>query len=156
MKNILALVDFSECSGDVVDKAAEMARIYDAKCWLIHIAAPNPDFVGYEIGPQYIRDSRADELKEEHEQLQFHKQRLEKRGIKCDALLIQGPIQEAISQEVEKLEADLVVAGSHGHSRLYDLLVGSVAEYLIRHIDVPIMLLPLKSHKSGKGQTSKK
>ncbi|MDX1685488.1 MAG: universal stress protein [Saprospiraceae bacterium] len=147
MKNILALIDFSDSSSQVVDKACEMAKNYGAKCWLIHVASPNPEFVGYEIGPQYIRDSRADELKQEHEQLQFHKKILIDRGVDCEALLIQGPINETIAQEIKKLEADLVVAGSHGRSRLYDLLVGSVAEYLIKNIDVPILLIPQKGTK---------
>ena len=41
-------------------------RKFGSKIWLVHIAAPDPDFVGYEVGPQYIRDHRADELKKEH------------------------------------------------------------------------------------------
>lgn len=142
MKNILALIDFSDSTRQVVDLACEMAKKYDAKCWLVHVASPNPEFVGYDVGPQYIRDSRAEELKHEHEQLQFYKQRLEKMGIDCEALLVQGPIPKTIGDEIEKLDADLVVAGSHGRSRLYGLLVGSVAEYLIRDISVPLLLLP--------------
>lgn len=142
MNNILALVDFSESTKDVIDLASDMAKKFDAKCWLVHVAKPDPEFVGYEVGPQYIRDSRAEELRKEHEQLQFHKYRLEKSGIECEALLIQGPIPRTIGDEIEKLNADLVVAGSHGRSRLYDLLIGSVAEFLIRDIHVPLLLLP--------------
>ena len=46
-----------------------MAEKFGSKLWLVHIAAPDPDFVGYGTGPIYIRDSRAKELKEEHQQL---------------------------------------------------------------------------------------
>ena len=45
-KHILALIDFSKISDGVVARAGELARFYNAKCWLIHIAAPDPEFVG--------------------------------------------------------------------------------------------------------------
>lgn len=70
MENILAAIDFSEISGTVIDKAAEIAQCCDSKLWLIHIAAPEPDFVGYDTGPQSKRDWRAKTLREEHRYLQ--------------------------------------------------------------------------------------
>lgn len=144
-KNILALLDFSPISDEVVRKAAELAILYSAKCWLMHVADPDPDFVGYDIGPQYVRDHKAAELHKEHEQLQQFKKTLENTGVQCEALLIQGQINPTIKSEIKKLDIDLVVLGSHGHTRLYDLIVGSVSEYLLRHQSVPILILPSKS-----------
>ena len=65
MKNILVCIDFHEQTKNLINKAAEIAKAFNAKLWLVHVAAPDPDFVGYDVGPQYIRDARADELKEE-------------------------------------------------------------------------------------------
>lgn len=141
-KNILALVDFSEISEKVVAKAGELASLYDAKCWIVHIAAPDPDFVGYSVGPQHERDHRADILKEEHAKLQDYKNEMEEKGITCDALLIQGDLPKTTIDEANKLEADLIIIGSHGRSQLYELLVGSVAEYLLRNSDVPVLVMP--------------
>ena len=53
-----------------LNKAFQLAKSFDSKLWLMHIAAPNPDFVGYEAGPQYIRDNRGTELRKEHKLLQ--------------------------------------------------------------------------------------
>ena len=141
-KNILALIDFSQITTDVVDKAAELAALYDAKCWLMHVAAPDPDFVGYDVGPQYIRDSRADVLKEEHQKLQEFKSTFEERGLTCEALLVMGPLFKTITEEITKLKIDTVVLGSHGRTMLHDILVGSVCEYLLRHATVPLVILP--------------
>jgi nucleotide-binding universal stress UspA family protein len=141
-KNILALIDFSIICEQIVDRAGELAAFYNAKCWLIHVAAPDPEFVGFDVGPQYIRDHRADQLQEEHRQLDGFKERLAETGVDCEALLIQGQINPTILGEIEKLNIDLVVLGSHGHSKLYDLLVGSVCEYTLRHATVPLMIIP--------------
>ena len=63
MKNILVTIDFNENEKLLIDKAFQLAEPFDSKIWLIHIAAPDPDFIGYKVGPQYIRDSRASDLK---------------------------------------------------------------------------------------------
>ncbi len=61
MKNILVTIDFNKNEELLIDKAFQLAESFNSKLWLMHIAAPDPDFVGYEVGPQYIRDSRATE-----------------------------------------------------------------------------------------------
>jgi len=143
-KNILALLDFSEITAEVVARAGELAGFYNAKCWLIHVAAPDPDFVGYDVGPKYIRDDRADVLRQEHRQLQEYKSMMEQKGVDCEALLVQGNIHATIESEIEKLDMDMVVMGSHGHSRLHELLVGSVCEHMLRKSKVPMMVIPAK------------
>ena len=143
-KNILALIDFSEITQTVADSAGELAKLYGAKCWLMHVAAPDPDFVGYDVGPQYIRDSRADVLREEHQTLQTLKKQLETNHVEAEALLVQGALNETILAEIEKLDIDMIVIGSHGRSKLYELVVGSVCEYMLRHSPVPIVVIPAK------------
>lgn len=143
-KNILALVDFSALTDQVAERAGELAQLYNAKCWYLHVASPDPDFVGYEAGPQYIRDDRAETLHEEHQKLSEFKKQLSGKGINCDYLLVQGQINSTIMSEIKKLNIDLVVLGSHGRSRLYDLLVGSVCEYMLRHAEIPLVIIPGK------------
>lgn len=143
--NILALLDFSHITGRVVEAAASEASLRGAKCWLMHVAAPHPEFVGYDVGPQYIRDGRADVLKEEHQTLQEYKRSLEAKGVEADALLVMGPLFETIRGEIEKLHIDLVVLGSHGRTMLHDILVGSVCEYLLRNGTVPLLIIPAKT-----------
>ena len=141
-KQIIALIDFSRVSDEVVRTAGDLGEFYGAKCWLMHVAAPDPDFIGYDVGPQYIRDSRASVLKEEHQQLHVYKTSLESRGVDCEALLVMGPLYKTIEHEIGKLKADLIVLGSHGRSMLYELVVGSVCDYLLKHASVPLMILP--------------
>jgi nucleotide-binding universal stress UspA family protein len=141
-KNILALIDFSRTSGQVVTRAGDLALFYDAKCWLIHVATPDPEFVGYNVGPQYIRDHRAGVLRKEHQKLEAYKAELLQKNIDCEILLVQGQTNPTIMEEIDKLNIDMIVLGSHGRTRLYDLLVGSVCEYLLRYAPVPLVIIP--------------
>jgi nucleotide-binding universal stress UspA family protein len=143
-KHIMALLDFSHITDAVVQAAGELASLHHAKCWLVHIAAPDPDFVGYDVGPQYIRDSRASVLKEEHLQLQEYKSSLANLGVECEALLIMGPLYQTIDDEINKIGADTVILGSHGRSRLYEMVIGSVCEHLLRSSNVPLLIIPSK------------
>lgn len=142
MRHVVAAVDFSAPSDAAVERAVELAEAFGARMTLLHVAAPDPDFVGYEVGPQGERDARARELRGEHATLQERAAALRARGLDARALLVEGPSVETLLAEAERLEADLLVMGSHGHGRLYDALVGSVSAGVIRAGRLPVLLVP--------------
>lgn len=142
MNNILAAIDFSDVTPVVVCKAAELAKSFNCKLWLIHIAAPDPDFVGYGTGPQCERDWKAKVLRKEHRYLQDKALELEQDGVNVTPLLVQGATIEAILQEATKLKSDMIVIGSHGHGALYKTLFGSVSEGVLRQAYCPVLVIP--------------
>ena len=143
MKNILVAIDFDKNIGLLVDKAFELANAFNSKIWLLHIAAPEPYFVGYEVGPQYIRDSRADDLRKEHRQLQRFVKDLEEKGIDAEGLLIQGATIEMIIKESKKLNVDLIMTGHHERSFFYKAFVGSVSAEIIKKSKTPVLIVPV-------------
>ncbi len=147
MKNILVALDFSASTEKIIEQAAQLGTAFQAKIWLIHVAAPEPDFVGYEAGPQYIRDDRAEKLRGEHHNLQQYAAQLKAQHITTEALLVQGPTAETILVEAKKLKADLIIIGSRGHGNLYNTFVGSVCADVIKKADIPMLLVPVKSQK---------
>jgi len=142
MQRILAAIDLSDISDAVVDRAAALAQALGAKVWLVHVAPPDPEFVGYEAGPQTVRDVKAEHLRAEHRDLQARAEALEARGIDTEALLVRGPAVEEIREHARRVNAGLIVLGSHGHGALYHLLVGSVTEALLRDAPCPLMIVP--------------
>ena len=111
MQRILVAVDFSETSQAVVELAAALASGLRAELTLLHVAAPEPDFVGYEPGPQTERDARAREFRSEHRQIQALADALRERGLPAKALLLQGPTVETLVAEARRTQAGLIVMG---------------------------------------------
>ena len=143
MKNILLPIDFKGNEQLLLDKTYEIAEKFNSKVWLIHVAAPDPDYIGYDAGPQFIRDSRADELREEHKQIQSFARQLTQKGVDTDALLIQGTTVETILEKTEKLNIDLIIIGHQDHGFFYKAIFGSVSESLVKKTNIPMLLVPL-------------
>jgi len=142
---ILAAIDLSSASDKVVEAARQHASLAQAALYVVHVAEPDPTFVGYEAGPQVVRDQVAHRFRDEHESLQKLADQLREKGIHTTALVVQGPTSQTILREAEKLQADLIVVGSHGHGALYQVLVGSVSEGIIRGAKCPVLVVPSRS-----------
>jgi len=145
MKNILVTIDFDGHEPTLLNKAAELALKFHSKIWVLHIAAPNPDFVGYEAGPQNERDFRANELREEHKKIQQYSKSLIDKGINAEALLIQGATVETIMDKATDLHIDLIVAGYNDHGFLYNAIIGSVSKQIIKESNIPVLIVPLNA-----------
>lgn len=143
MKNILIAIDFHEHTDYLVDTVLSSLNTQDAKIWLIHIASPDPDFVGYGVGPHYIRDIRAEDLRGDHKKLAAYSQKLQEKGFSAEGLLIQGPTIEMILEEAKKLEADLIAMGHHEHDFMYRLFFSSVASSVVQQAKIPVLVVPI-------------
>ena len=142
MKHILAAVDFSDLTDRVVAQSADLAQTFGARVTLLHVAAPNPEFIGLKVGPQTVRDARAKELHAEHDDLHARAEGLCQRGLDATALLIEGATVDTILEEVERLECDTIVIGTHGHGALYQAIFGSVRDGVVHQATCPVVVVP--------------
>lgn len=147
MKNILVPIDFSAVQQILVDTAGALAKALGAKLWLVHVAAPDPDFVGFKVGPEYVREQRADILRQEHQDIQAMAAQVKADGIEAEALLVQGPTTDTLLEIAQKVSADLIVIGSHGRSAIFRAFVGSVSEQILKESKVPVMVVPTPGRK---------
>ena len=141
MSVVLAPVDFSAVTDGVVREAVRLARGMSAPLRLVHVAHPDPDFVGYDVGPQSVRDQVARTFREEHRLLQSMANALEGDGVDVEARLLQGRVVEKILEYAERAEAGWIVVGSHGHGAMYETLVGSVSKALLRKATCPVLVV---------------
>jgi nucleotide-binding universal stress UspA family protein len=149
---LLVGVDLSESTEKVVKKVEEIATALSAKVWLLHstkaepadlyLAAQEPDAIGIEPDPQLIRDALARRFHNEHRQIQEIAERLRKAGLEASALLVEGAAVSTILKEASKLDADMIVIGSHGRGRMHQLLLGSVSEGIVHKSECPILVVP--------------
>ena len=145
MKQILVPVDLSDVTERVLEQARRLARVTGAHLTLLHVAPPEPEFIGYEPGPPSVRQAAARGLAEEHRRVQALCRQLEEEGLQATALVMQGYPAEKILQEAARLCAGLVVMGSHGHGALHHLLVGSVTEAVLRKATCPVVVVPARA-----------
>ena len=141
---LLVAIDFSDPTERILRVAERLAKSLDASVWVVHAAEPEPDFVGYDAGPEVVREQVAKELREEHRQLQEHTDKLRDAGIDATAILVRGPTVEALLAMAEKQDTDLIVAGSHGRSMVAEILIGSVSQGLIRDGRWPVTVVPVR------------
>ena len=142
--SILVAVDLSPASEKVVKAAGRVAKLTGASVYILHAAEPEPDFVGYDAGPEVVRTQVAQELRREHRQVQALADTLRQDDINATALLVRGPTVETTLKEAKSLEAELIVVGTHGHGAVYDVLIGSYSAGIIRKSSLPVLVVPIR------------
>lgn len=149
MKTILAAIDFSPASRRVVDEAVRLAQAFHGKIVVVHVVQPPP--VATDVAPlvgevlqltsEIERASRAS--------LRRLEARLAKRRIAIETRCQLGVPVEAILDWAKKLRADAIVIGSHGHSALYDLVMGGTARAILKRASVPVVVIPaVRKHRA--------
>ncbi len=139
---ILVAVDLSEATAKIVEEAKNMAEALSAKLWLIHAARPEPAFIGYDPGPQSVRDSVAKEFHVEHGKIHDLAESLRQAGLEVTALLVQGESVQAILHEAEKFDVDMIIIGSHGRGLMHQLILGSTSEGVLHKARCPVLVVP--------------
>ena len=142
---LLVAIDFSEVTEKIMVRVKELALKVNAKVWLIHVVQPEPDFIGYEVGPETEREFIAKNFRQKHVLLQEKAEELKNEGVDITPLLVQGPTIETILNQAKKLDVDIIVAGSHGHGAMFRLLVGSISEGLLHNSTKPLLIVPAKN-----------
>lgn len=145
MKKLLVAVDFSSATPIVIEKAKRLALSSNSEIKLIHVVAPEPDFIGDDVGPQVIRDLKAQKYRERHKEIQQIADSMKNEGIKVTPILMQGVTVDSIIKEQKRFDADLIIIGSHGHGAMYNLLMGSVVEGVIRESKIPVLVVPVNN-----------
>lgn len=134
---ILVPIDFSAPSENALEYAIALANKLGASIEVMHcydlpiLASPDGAIIA---GPEVVRriiDSATDALDKLVER--------HASGARLTSHLTQGPAPAAIVERAEELGADLVVLGTHGRTGLERLLLGSVAERVVRTSPVPVL-----------------
>ncbi len=142
--NILVAIDFSETTGRIMSFVSKLVAEGKMNLFLVHVVQPEPDFIGYKVGPESERDFIAKRFHEKHVQLQELAGSFQFPGTTVTPLLIQGPTIQTILEEAEKLKAGMIITGSHGNRSMMHLLMGSVSKGLIKNSTIPVLVVPSK------------
>ena len=139
---VLAALDLARTTPDVLREARIWARRLSAELILIHVADPDPDFIGYGAGPESVRLAVAHKFTRAHQRLEALSVELRKEGLDATALLLQGATAETILREADRLSADVVLMGTRARGAVRELFVGSVSKEVLRRSTRPVLLIP--------------
>lgn len=142
MKNIAVAIDFGPLTERLLAQAEVLAKGRECKVWLLHVAAPDPDFVGFSPGPGSVREYRAKILREEHRQIQAYAATLKEKGVESEGLLLQGKVIDTLLEEAEDVEAELLIIGASDHGWFFEKLIGNTWPALIRQSKIPLLVIP--------------
>ena len=142
MKTILAPVDFSAVSDLVVAEAATLARAFQGRVVLLNVIQPPAVVAEYAPLMQNIAEITVAGEKAAARKLGAAQQKLQSDFIEAEtAQLVGSPVQHILA-EAERVGADYIVMGSHGHTALYDLLVGSTTHGVLMRARCPVIIVP--------------
>jgi universal stress protein A len=130
---ILHPTDFSEQAEYALRLACSLARDYGARLIVLHVIPPPPVVYGEGVIPPDPEGQR-----EEH-RAQLHQLPIPVAGIPVERRLADGDPAAAIIRAAQEFGTDLIVMGTHGRTGLGRLLMGSVAERVMRRAPCPVL-----------------
>jgi nucleotide-binding universal stress UspA family protein len=131
---ILCPTDFSPTAARAFQYAADLARAYDARLVVMHAFFPamlgerTSAFLPDEV--KTLRDAARKQLDD---------LRPADPTVRVERLLREAPDAEAILEAAAELKADLIVMGTHGRTGVRRLVLGSVAEEILRKAPCPVL-----------------
>ena len=138
-KTILVAVDFSEVSAGAMRVATDLARRLGAQLKVVHVVQPQPVPLPLEGSAIYMDEVQSWQLDEAEKSLAEFIQKQGGQGVVAVTKVRTGVAATEISQEAVDIGADLIVLGTHGRSGLKHLLMGSIAESVLRVAPVPVL-----------------
>jgi nucleotide-binding universal stress UspA family protein len=148
MGKLLVPVDFSDTRGRLLSVAKEEARRRGASLVLLHVIEPAAEVAGFETDPEMMRLKIGQDLdtdrRIENERLREIAREIEADGPACETMVRFGLPADEIISAAEEHGAELLVMGSHGHGALYHLFSGSVVTGVLKRMDRPVLVVPLR------------
>ena len=141
---ILVPTDFSEASEQAVRYAIDLALKLSARVTLLHVFVPpmypvGPDGAAFFGGPELF----AEMVRASDAQFDRLLTRVRREGVEIDKRTGDGPTAAAIAQTARNENFDMIIMGTHGRTGLKHLLLGSVAELVVRTSTTPVLTVRL-------------
>lgn len=138
IRHIAIATDFSHDANHAVTVAAELARGLDARLTLVHVVQmPSHAFFSgghFAPSPELAADIRADAAR----WLRAARERL--AGVDVDTVCLEGDAAALIVGWAAERAPDLIVLGTHGRRGVRRLVLGSVAERVLRDVTCPVLI----------------
>jgi nucleotide-binding universal stress UspA family protein len=143
IRRILCPIDFSEFSRHALARAASLALTHGAAVTALHVVKLPPPMATLPLemgGPVPVRATPEAIEATRRELHEFVREESVATTVECDVIEART-IHDEIVAHATRLKADLIVMGTHGRAGFRRLLLGSVAERVLRRASQPVMLV---------------
>lgn len=137
-QTILVATDFSSGSDTALDQAIQIAKATNARVALVHVIEPAIEFP---MGAAYS-DMDGGYYASVDLALSARAGKVEKAGLRCMTKILEGPVTSELTRWARELGASMIILGTHGRTGLSHVLLGSVAEKVVRHATCPVLTVP--------------
>ena len=141
-KTFLVPTDFSSCASKAAEEALMLAKNFSARIVFFHVLGPYPSYTiayAHELGVSVpIAPPLPEEIEPEWDAFLSD---LPLDNVNWEKRTEEGQAATAIVRQAEQGQADLIVMGTHGRSGLPHMLLGSVAEKVVRTASCPVLTI---------------
>ena len=141
IKRILVPVDFSDPSKKTLQYALSVAREFGSELILLHVVQPYPILADLPAATPELTTILKDDATANLQKLVNTV-----KGVAVKQIVRLGNPAREIAAEAEAQRADLIIISTHGRTGLSHLLIGSVAEHVVRFAKCPVLTLREREH----------
>lgn len=140
IKKILVPLDGSSLAEKVLPQAQSLAKSEKAEIVILRVPiVPVKEFFGRDAA---LKTKVSREIDDESDRfVKAEIKKLKRKGAKVTGMIREGPVPETILEVADEIHADMIVMSTHGYMGLQRWLKGSVAENIVQHTHIPVMLI---------------
>jgi nucleotide-binding universal stress UspA family protein len=139
-KKILVPLDGSELAEAVLPHAEALAKSEGAEIVILRVAV-TPDSSMFSRNPALVNNIVREVEEETEEYIKAEVSKLRDEGVKVSGLTRDGYVPDMILSVADETHADVIAMSTHGRSGISRWLIGSVADRVVQHSHIPVMLI---------------
>lgn len=154
MKKILISLDYDPSAQKVAETGHQLAKAMNAQTFLLHVISDATYYSSSNYSPLmgFEGFSNTLEINSSEQLMRVAQNYLDKsknhlNDEEIQTIVKKGDFSEAIITTAKEINADIIVMGTHSRRGLEKILLGSVAENVLRHSSIPLFIIPTKTFK---------
>jgi nucleotide-binding universal stress UspA family protein len=138
---IMVATDGSEPARRAVDSAIGIAKLSEAKLYAVHVIALGFYSTTHSTDSEWEKAMKEQLVKEGKEVTDYVENAGRAKNVEVESAILEGNPAEEIIDFAERNDIDLVVMGTHGITGITRVLLGSVAENVVRHSKKAVLVV---------------
>lgn len=146
MKKVLIAIDYDQTSQKVAKAGFSMAKDMNAEVILLHVISNPVLYYSSYAAMAPILINNTGELKAVSQKF-LDKTKHDLGDETIQTIIYEGDTAESIMESAKKMKADIIVIGTHSRKWLENIIMGSVAEKVLKQANLPLFIIPTKKNK---------